>query len=78
MILENGYTTDGFEVVTCAVYDDGSFTFDGSQFASWPSNAQAIISVGFVYDQSTTLLPWNRSTSAVAGVTKTVGGAFTY
>ncbi|MBO87004.1 MAG: hypothetical protein CL927_16780 [Deltaproteobacteria bacterium] len=76
--LSNGATSTGAELVTCAVYDDGSFTFDGSQFSSWPSSTQAIISVGFVYDDSSTVLPWNRSTSAIAGVMKTVGGAFTY
>ena len=78
MILDNGMTSDGWEVVRCAVYDDGSFNFDGSQFSLWARNTTAIVSVAFVYDQSTIALPWNRSTSGVAGVVATVGGGITY
>ncbi|HCH66650.1 MAG: hypothetical protein CL927_03005 [Deltaproteobacteria bacterium] len=77
MSIQNGATADGFEVVNCAVSDDGAFVFDGSQFSLWTSNAVAYISVGFVYDQSTTALPWNRGTSGIAGVVATLGGGFT-
>jgi len=76
--LNNGLTADGFEQVSCAVYDDGSFTLDGSQFTTWTRGAVAIVTVGFVYDQSSTTLPWNRASSAVAGIVTTKGGAYSY
>lgn len=78
MVVDNGTTSDGYEAVYCPVVDDGAFTFDGSQFALWPTNTVAIVTVGFVYDQTTTPLPWNQGTSAVAGMVSTVGGGFTY
>jgi len=78
MILDNGVTSDGYEVVRCAVTDDGSFNFDGSQFALWSTGSVAIVSVGFVYDQSATILPWNRGTSSIAGIVSVVGGGITY
>ena len=76
--LNNGLTADGFEQVTCGVYDDGSFTLDGSQFTTWTRGAVAIVTVGFVYDQSGATLPWNLSNSAVAGIVTTKGGAYSY
>lgn len=78
MVVDNGVTADGYEAVYCAAIDDGSFTFDGSQFTSWPYGSTAIISVSFVYDQPGSTLPWNLATPAVAGMVSTVGGGFTY
>ena len=76
--LNNGLTADGFEQVSCGVYDDGSFTLDGSQFTTWTRGAVALVSVGFVYDQSGATLPWNGASSAIAAIMTTKGGAYSY
>ncbi len=77
MALNNGLTADGYELVTCPVVDDGSFVFDTSQFSFWASGVVAVVSASFVYDQPGTVLPWNQSTSAIAGMVTTVGGVYT-
>jgi hypothetical protein len=77
MTVENGQTSDGYERVSCVVTDDGSFAFDGSQFSLWPTNAVAIVSVSFVYDQPGGTLPWNQGNSGMAGIVSTVGGGYT-
>ncbi len=65
------------EVVNCVVRDDGSFSFDGSRFSSWPYSRQVDIYFGYAYESYGTM-PWDGGDSHVVGIHQIYGAGFTY
>ena len=63
------------EIVHCVAEDDGSFTVDGSQFASWSSGRIVYINFNAVIEASG-ILPWNQAGSQVVGMYGVLGAGF--
>lgn len=68
------------QTVSCVARDDGSFTFDGSKFSSWPSSfeyRQVDVRVGYAYE-STGTFPWDNSSINMTGLYQVYGAGFAY
>lgn len=65
--MRNEAGTATAAAVTCVVNNDGSFTVPSSVWSSWPTNRIVDVYVGQVVEGTGTL-PWNSSTSRLAGI----------
>lgn len=77
IVLDNGTGSSGLETVTCVARDDGSFVPDTSLFSSWPVGVQLTLQVSAARDGAGGLVPWNQSSSKIAGLNTVIGAAFT-
>ena len=69
------FTLNYVDEVNCIAQDDGSFTIEGSQWASWPIEEQIDIYFSRVVEQ-TSLLPHNNSYGRIVGEYTLLGAAF--
>ena len=77
LVLDNGYGASGLETVNCVARDDGSFVPDTSLFSSWPVGVQLTLNVSAARDSAGGQVPWNQSSSKVAGLNTVIGAVFT-
>ena len=61
------------ETLSCAAYNDGSFSVPSAAWSSWGAN-QLVLVVAGALAESTAVLPWDNSDFRVVGEYYTVGG----